>query len=113
MRLRFIARSILGSILLLTSSELAQGCSCAPPPPPCEAVGQSPLVFLGSVLTVSDGRFKTAKMRIDKSFKGALPAEVELFDDGMCDGPHLEVGHQYLMYTDRTRSGSIHARGCT
>lgn len=52
-------------------------------------------------------------MRVDRSFKGSLPQEVELFDDGMCDGPDLQVGRQYLMYTQRLPTGAIPARGCT
>src|SRR5277367_5170640 len=112
--LRFTARQfIIGNVVLFAFSQPAQGCECAPPPPPCEAIGQSPLVFLGSVLAVDGGGFRTARMRVDQTFKGALPAEVELFDDGMCDGPHLEVGHQYLMYTRRLPTGAVPARGCT
>jgi len=52
-------------------------------------------------------------MRVDQSFKGPLTGEVELFDDGMCDGPDLRVGRQYLMYTYATPTGAIPARGCT
>ena len=112
--MRFSVRPLtIGSVLLLGFSQFAQGCECAQPPPPCQAVGQSPLVFLGSVLTVSGRQFKTAKMRVDQSFKETLPSEVELFDDGMCDGPDLKVGRQYLMYTYRTPTGAIPVRGCT
>lgn len=90
-------------------------CSCAPPPPPCEAIDWSPLVFLGTVTAVTErtpSEFKTAQMRIDRSFRGSLKGSVELFDDGMCDGPELLAGHQYLMYTSRFRNGAISARGC-
>jgi len=70
-------------------------------------------VFLGTVLAIDGEGIKTAKMRVDQSFKDPLPSEVELFDTGMCDGPHLTVGHQYLMYTNRMPDGAIPARGCT
>jgi hypothetical protein len=114
LRLRFSVRPLtIGNVLLLAFSHFARGCECGPPPPPCEAVGQSPLVFLGSVLTVSGEQLKTAKMRVDQSFKDPLPSEVELFDDGMCDGPDLRVGRQYLMYTYGAPAGAIAARGCT
>lgn len=112
--MKFSARPFaLGTTLLLAIAQIARACDCAPPPPPCEAIGQSPLVFLGSVLTVSTGAFTTAKMRVDQSFKGSLKGEVELFDNGMCDGPDLQVGHQYLMYSFATPTGAIPARGCT
>ncbi len=52
-------------------------------------------------------------MYVDHSYKGDLKDSVELFDDGMCDGPLLETGKQYLMYTWRTPTNAIPARGCT
>ena len=36
-------------------------------------------------------------MRIDRAYKGVAEQELVLFDDGMCDGPDLHVGEQYLM----------------
>jgi hypothetical protein len=92
---------------------IRRGCSYAPPAPPYEAIGESPLVFLSSVLSVDGGGFKTGEDAVDQSFKGRLPTEVELFDDGMCDSPHLDVGRQYLMYTLQLPTGAIPARGCT
>ena len=44
-------------------------------------------------------------MSIDRAYKGTLNKTVELFDDGMCDGPDLEIGRQYLMYTRTTLTG--------
>ncbi len=102
-----------GSTLLLVFSQLAPACECAPPPPPCEAIGQTPLVFLGTVVSLAEAPFKRATMRIDQNFKGPLKGQVELYDDGMCDGPNLKVGRQYLMYTHGTPGVSLPARGCT
>jgi hypothetical protein len=52
-------------------------------------------------------------MRVDRSYKGSLPTEVQLLDDGMCDGPDLKVGKQYLMYTAGDPAKRLPARGCT
>lgn len=75
-------------------------CECGPKPPPCQAYWQSPMVFLGTVtegIAISDGRIVRARMRIDRAYKGVAEQELVLFDDGMCDGPDLHVGEQYLM----------------
>ena len=93
-----------------------QACECGPTPPPCQAYWQSPMVFLGTVteeLPTSDARISRYRMRIDRAYKGVSEKELILFDDGMCDGPHLSVGEQYLMYTQRFGEGDVPARGCT
>jgi hypothetical protein len=54
-------------------------------------------------------------MHIDKGYKGVAAEFVTLFDDGMCDGPTLKVGEQYLMYTivSEDPKADIPSRGCT
>ncbi len=52
-------------------------------------------------------------MRIDKAYKGVEEKTVVLWDSGMCDGPTLSVGEQYLMYTSDDGTGYLRARGCT
>jgi len=52
-------------------------------------------------------------MRIDRAYKGVSEPALILFDDGMCDGPDLQVGEQYLMYTHRIGEGDVPSRGCT
>jgi hypothetical protein len=102
-------------IIAFAFSYRVLACECAPPPPVCEAVGHSDLIFTGTVKRVSgrDGQFKTAEMTVDAAFKGPLNKTIELFDDGMCDGPDLQLGKQYLMYTSQFPGGGIPSRGCT
>src|SRR5207247_11391900 len=92
------------TVQLNFGSPNAIACECAPPPPPCEAYWQTPMVFLGTVtegLATQDGRFVRARMRVDHAYKGVSEKTLVLFDDGMCDGPSLQIGQQYLMYTGR------------
>jgi len=51
-------------------------------------------------------------MHVDRLYKGQVKETIELFDDGMCDGPRLEAGRQYLMYTSVLSTGAIPSRGC-
>ena len=105
--------SVAIAVCLLSTKVLA--CECAPPPPPCQAIGQSQLVFLGTVTEIEaqSRPFKTARMTIDRAFKGDLNKTIELFDTGMCDGPDLQLGRQYLMYTSGSPNRGVPARGCT
>src|SRR5947209_95494 len=113
MQLRFHKLLILASVFLLSVffTYNIQACSCAPAPPPCEAIGWSELVFLGTVTEVSQktGDFKRVQMHIDHVYKGTLKEMIELFDNGMCDGPDLEIGRQYLMYTTALSPAAIPA----
>jgi hypothetical protein len=79
-----------------------------PPPPPCQAVGESELVFFGTVMIAQPSN---RRMDVDRSFKGDLPQSVELFDSGICDGPNLQVGNKYLMYTSGSHSEPLASRG--
>jgi Carboxypeptidase regulatory-like domain len=95
-------------------------CECGPTPPVCQAYWQSPVVFLGTVMDkvlLQDGQVgwapSKARMRVDRAYKGVTETELTLYDDGMCDGPSLQVGEQYLMYTHRDPDGGIPSRGCT
>jgi len=69
------------------------------------------MIFLGTVTeTIEAGLFR---MRVDKAYKGISEETVILYDSGMCDGPSLYVGEQYLMYTHDDGSGYLPFRGCT
>lgn len=95
----------------------ATACSCLPKPPPCEHYSKVPLVFIGTVtkvlVTNQHGRVVRVRMRVDRAYKGVRESSLILRDDGMCDGPDLQLGQQYLMYTFRPEAGDIPSRGCT
>jgi hypothetical protein len=110
--------SIRSAAVLLCFVPAGIACSCAAPPPPCQAYWQTPAVFLGTVteiLASRDGFVARARMRIDHAYKGVSIGSITLFDDGMCDGPNLKVGEQYLMYTQNSDDpkADIPSRGCT
>jgi hypothetical protein len=74
------------------------------------------MIFLGTVTEAldKDGDWvRLARVRIDRTYKGVSEKTVTLFDSGMCDGPLLHVGEQYLMYTHDDGSGYLPSRGCT
>jgi hypothetical protein len=74
------------------------------------------MVFLGTVteiLASPDRDVKRLRMRVDRVYKGVSEPTLVLFDDGMCDGPDLRLGEQYLMYTRRDGEGQVPFRGCT
>lgn len=91
-------------------SENALACECAPPPPPCVEYSATPIIFLGTAtgaIQTENGRVRLALMRIDKAYKGISEETVILYDDGMCDGPSLRVGEQYVMYTHDDGTGYL------
>jgi hypothetical protein len=101
---------------LMIWPENALACECAPPPPPCVEYSATPIIFLGTVtetIQTENGWIRLARMRIDKAYKGISEETVILYDDGMCDGPSLQVGEQYLMYTHDDGAGYLPSRGCT
>lgn len=106
----------LAGIKILVFPRIVWACECAPHPPPCVAYAQTQLIFLGTVteaLETDGGHPRLVRMRIDKAYKGISKESVVLYDDGMCDGPVLRVGEQYLMYTAGDPDGQLPARGCT
>jgi hypothetical protein len=65
------------------------------------------------IIQTENGWVRLARMRIDKAYKGVSEETVILYDSGMCDGPTLYVGEQYLMYTHDEGTGYLPSRGCT
>lgn len=113
---RVLAASLVAALSLMIWPENALACECAPPPPPCVEYSETPIIFTGTVteaIQTENGWVRLARMRIDKAYKGISEDTVILHDDGMCDGPTLQVGEQYLMYTHDDGSGYLPSRGCT
>jgi hypothetical protein len=99
-----VALMAVAATALSIGNQSLRACGCAPKQPPCEAYWQTPMVFLGTVtdaLATRDGRVVRARIRVDRAYKGVSEQSLVLFDDGMCDGPDLRIGEQYLMYTRR------------
>ena len=70
------------------------------------------MIFLGTVTAFRETE-GTWVMRIDRAYKGVSEKTLVLYDDGMCDGPLLREGEQYLMYTHDNGTGYLPSRGCT
>ena len=116
-----VGRTALVALLVAATNltiwpENALACECAPPPPPCVEYSATPIIFLGTAtgaIQTENGWVRLAHMRIDKAYKGISEETVILYDDGMCDGPSLRVGEQYVMYTHDDGTGYLPSRGCT
>src|ERR1041385_5037695 len=67
------------------------------------------------ILATRNGFVSRARMRIDHAYKGVSAENITLFDDGMCNGPNLKLGDQYLMYTrvSDDSNADVPSRGCT
>jgi hypothetical protein len=114
--LRVLVVSLVAALNLMIWQENARACECAPPPPPCVEYSATPIIFLGTVteaMQTENGWVRLARMRIDKAYKGISEDTVILYDSGMCDGPTLSVGEQYLIYTHDDGTGYFPSRGCT
>lgn len=104
-------------IFLASGTPPAMACTCLSTPPPCQAYSEAGVVFLGTLTEVlaerSDGWVQEARVRVDKTYKGVTETSVVLFDNGMCDGPTLKLGEQYLWYTHGGKTNVFPSRGCS
>lgn len=113
---RTLAALLAAITAVATTPEKAWACECAPPPPPCAEYPGTAIVFLGTVteaLQAENGFVTLARMHVDRAYKGISEESVVLYDDGMCDGPSLHVGEQYVMYINADGTGPLPSRGCT
>jgi hypothetical protein len=95
--------------------------SCAQPPPPCEALAQSQMVFYGEVQEVTSRPFIVGSsiallsVRFDvlRAFKGAKEGSLlENFYYG-ADGVRFEPNRKYLVYAIRRQPEAFLVVGCT
>jgi hypothetical protein len=91
-------------ILSLAGADAVLACSCAPSPPPQEALQQASAVFTGTVVAVdTSGVTSTVRLQVDRSWKGAKCGEVTVTtpaDSAAC-GFDFQVGQNYLVYADK------------
>jgi hypothetical protein len=98
---------------LLLADRRAEACSCAPPPPPCEAYWNVAAVFSGTVTKIATGPHHNteATFTIENKYKGPILAKtVTVMGGGMC-GATFEAGKKYFVYA-RQDSGVWYAGLC-
>lgn len=103
----------------LVSADVALACSCAPQPPPQEAMRHSAAVFTGTVLEITDsgtnpGSTRQVRIRVERVWKGAKCGEVTIttgLGDADC-GYNFQPGQGYLIYAFKQK-GQLGTNICT
>lgn len=93
----------------------AVGCDCAAPPP-CQAYFSANTIFVGTAieaLETNDGRISSARMQVDRAYKGTSQKTLSLRTDTACSNPDLLVGRQYLIYANRLENSEVASTGCS
>ena len=77
----------------------ARACSCAPPPPACEALWHTAIVFSGEATAVVEqtGHSQLVTFKVDETFRGAVKGTVMVRGGGMC-GAIFAPGKKYIVY---------------
>lgn len=77
----------------------AHACSCSQPPPPCEALWHTPIVFSGeaTVVTEQPGHAQLVTFKVDETFRGQVKGTVMVHGGGVC-GAIFEQGRKYIVY---------------
>ena len=92
---------LLGIFFVVTlASANANACSCAAPGSPCESYGSASAVFVGTVISESQGAYKFS---VEQSYSGVSGTQVEVFSGtggGDC-GFFFQTGRRYLVYAYR------------
>ncbi len=77
----------------------AHACSCSPPPPACEALWHTSVVFSGEVTAMADqpGHAQLVTFKVDETFRGQVKGTVMVRGGGVC-GALFAPGKKYLVY---------------
>lgn len=96
-------RALLALALLAAAARPADACSCAEPPPPCEAFRSAPVVFVGKVTGVTDGAggSQEATFAVSEKLKGG-PSDTEIVEGGGMCGTLFQKGKTYIVYAAGT-----------
>src|SRR5262249_25560697 len=67
-----LALALLAALALLTPSSTGEACSCAPPPPACEAMWGASVVFTGEVVGIqsAQGGVERATFKVSEPLRG-------------------------------------------
>ncbi|MBA3498802.1 MAG: carboxypeptidase regulatory-like domain-containing protein [Myxococcota bacterium] len=89
----------LALIAVLVWARPADACSCAEPPPPCEALQAAPVVFIGKVTDVKTaaGSVQEATFAVAEKIKGG-PNDNEIVEGGGMCGTVFQKGKTYIVY---------------
>jgi hypothetical protein len=92
---------LLAIAVVFTSLQAAHACSCAPPPPPIQALENSTAVFSGKVTSIAVTDFqKRVTIEVAKTWKGTEAGTVVVTtarESAAC-GNGYTVGQEWLVY---------------
>jgi hypothetical protein len=84
----------IGMITMFALPDAAIACSCREAPPACQEIGESELIFVGTVIDrVSEDSRTRFRMKVDRAYKGTLKPEVDLYAED-CSSPNFKLGRQ-------------------
>jgi hypothetical protein len=94
-----VIRALVALALLAAAARPADACSCAEPPPPCEAFIGAPVVFVGKVTDVKTGAGSSqeATFAVSDKLKGG-PSDTEIVEGGGMCGTIFQKGKTYIVY---------------
>lgn len=112
----FPALGLLFSLSIATFAEIANACSCLPPPPPRTALEQSSAVFSGKVISLEPkpGLVRVTFEVYDR-WKGISRAKIAVTtpEHSAACGINFEIGKEYLVYAAVNALRQLSADSCS